>query len=853
MPLAPQDLNFFEEQMTDRRIHRILSRVAEVRQDEVSTSLLLFLYFFLITSSVYIIKPIKISLFLENLSFVRLPYAYLLTALLIGFVVSLNSKMLHVMKRHVYISISLIFFVTNLLLFWFFFRYRWPWLSMVYWFWADIFTATSVTQFWILVNDVYNPRQAKRLVGFLVSGGLLGGIAGALLASLLAKRFGTENLLLICPLWLFFCLFIVHFVSRQMPGEKKEEIEPPAAKRKPTIRYGKGFRLIRKNRHLLLLCGIMIAAIIVTTLIDFQFNSIVEGHFTESIDGEVVVRKDAMTSFLGTFFMGLLIFSYLLHVLLTNRILKDFGIRTALLIAPVFLLAGSLAVLFLPLIYLIYWGVLIKGADKSLAHSLNQSVRELLYIPVSPDIKYRAKVFIDMFVNKFAKGLGALLLLLFLSVFHLSVVQISLITTVFILLWITFNTMITREYVGIVKKSLRIKWEDADRFIGEKIDIDMTKLVFDTLESRKRSSVLYAMNLFDLVKREKMSPGLKRIISHKSDEIRAGSMDSLLELDGEALLPEMDDVLEDEDLDAQVKEILSLDVYQEVMRDHIDRIASRKSEEAEVAKMEAAKVLGMMEPSSSLPKSLKTLLRDDSPEVIRYAVESAGRLKRRDLIPFIIPHLCRPSTQRIASKALAEYGNKIVGTLKDYLGDPDENIRIRKAIPDILAKIGTQKAAYFLSLGLKSGGDDVESEIIEAMFKLKSKNPQIPFQEQTISSKTLSMIRRCYVILLEMDGLKADEKKAYLAKELEKNLARCLRHIFELLSLIYPKEDVIRAYQNISAGTRKTLDYSIELLDNMLKKETMEYLLPLIDDIPLEDKVRKCRKMLRSLEKKDLP
>lgn len=835
--------------MAKNRVQKLLSCFADIRAGEVSSSILLFIYFFLITSSVYIIKPVKISLFLKSLSFTRLPYAYLLTAVLIGFVVSLNSRLLHVMKRRVYISLSLVFFIVCLLLFWIFFRYNWQWLPLVYWFWADIFAVTSVTQFWILVNDIYNPRQAKRLIGFLVSGGLLGGVAGALLASFLAMQFGTENLLLICPLMLILCLVIITFISKYILGEKEEETQPAGDQEKPRVGYGKSLQLIRKNRHLLLLCGIMIAAFVVTTLIDFQFNSVVESHFTEAVGGEVLVRKDAMTSFLGIFFTGLLVFSYLLHVLLTSRILKNFGIRAALLVAPVLLLVGSVAIFFIPMLYLIYWGVLIKGADKSLAHSLNQSVRELLYIPVSPDIKYKAMVFIDMFINKSAKGLGALIILLLIFVFHLSVVRISLVTIIFLLVWIGLNLMITREYVGIVKKNLRIKWEDADKFIGEKIDIDITKLVFDTLESKKRSSVLYAMNLFDLIKRDKLSPALKRIISGKSDEIRAGSMDSLLELDGEALLPEMDDVLEEEDLDAQVKEIMSLDVYQELMKEHIDKIADEESKDAEVSKMEAAKVLGMMKPTSSLTHNLNELLRDKSPEVIRYAVESAGKLKRRDFVPLIIPHLGKPSIQRIASEALAEYGNKIVGTLKDYLGDKDEDIQIRKAIPDILANTGTQKAAYLLSLGLKRRDDDVESEIIEAMFKMKSKQPHIHFRDEIVLPETLRMIKKSYLILIEIDGMKGDEKKVSLAKELEKNMARSLKHIFELLSLVYAKEDVIKAYQNITAGTKKSIDYSIELLDNMLKKEMMEFLLPLIDDIPFEDKVRKCKKNMRSLER----
>ena len=61
--------------------------------------------------------------------------------------------------------------------------------------------------------------------------------------------------------------------------------------------------------------------------------------------------------------------------------------------------------------------------------------------------------------------------------------------------------------------------------------------------------------------------------------------------------------------------------------------------------------------------------------------------------------------------------------------------------------------------------------------------------------------------------------------------------------------DVMNAYQNICEGSRKNIDYSIELLDNMIRKDLMEYILPLVDDIPFEAKLKKIRKGLKSLEK----
>jgi hypothetical protein len=636
------------------------------------------------------------------------------------------------------------------------------------------------------------------------------------------------------------CLVLVIFLSGSKTLKGKVERKSAIGEKREKVGYKKSFQMFVQNRHLVILSGIMASAIIVTTLIDFQFNTVVKQNFAE---------LGTRTAFLGTFFTILLVFSYLLHVLTTDRILKNFGIRAAILITPIILLIGTLAVFFVPIAALIYWIVPLKGADKSLAHSLSQSVRELLYIPVAPEIKYKAKVFIDMFVNKLAKGFAAVLLLLCVTLLGITVKQISYVVVFFVFMWIRLNWMAAKEYVGIVKKNLHIKWQDADMFISDKIDLDMTKLVFDTLHNKQRSSVLYAMNVFDLIKSEKLSPELKRIVSSKCDEIRACSMDSLLELDGEALLPEMDDAIEEEHLDTQIKEIMSMDVYQKLMKEEIGKIVHKKNKESDVAKMEAAKVIGMMDPSSSLISHLTRLLKEDSSDVLRYAFESAGKLKKREFVPFIIAQLKNPAAGRVAGQALVEYGTKILGTLKDYLADSEEDIHTRKAIPDVMFRIGTQRAADLMAMELKKRSVQIESELIEALFKLRTKDPNVRFLHRRIEPELLSVIKKSYLILIEMHDLMSDERKANLVSDLENNLARSLKHVFELLSLIYPHEDILLAYQNISTGVKKSIDYSCELLDNILQKEWKDYIFLLIEDIPFDDKVKRCRKMLKDLEK----
>lgn len=841
--------------MTEGPLYRILRRLVDVKPEEARVALRMFFHFFMITASAYVIKAVNTSLFLQHAGAKNLPFAYLITAVMMGFVVSLNSRLLQRLNRRRYISLSLVFFIACLFLFWLLFdlghtKQIWEGWYTVYYFWSNIFLATSVTQFGILFNDIMQPRQARRLIGFFVNGGLLGGIVGSLLARFLAKPMGTHNLILLCPGFLVVCLWIVREVPKTQPDLVKETGRPEADQKKQKVGYLQSLKILTKHRYLVILSGLMMTGFVVSTLLDSQFNAVVERVYTTSAE---------KTVFMGTFSAGLLIASYLLNVLLTNRVLKNFGIRVALLVSPFVLTLGAGFLFFVPVTGLMIWAILVKGADKSLTHTFSQATRELLYIPIPPEIKYKAKVFIDMFINKLADGLAAVLLLALVATgFSLekpvslrTMEAISVLVLGFIVIWIVLCFLIIKEYVGIVRKNLRVKWPDADKFVAEKIDVDMTKLVFDTLESRQRSSVLYAMNMFDLIKNEKISPELKKILAFKSSEVQACALDTLLGLDGEALVPAMDDALEEESLDQEIREIMSMDVYQELMKEHIDKVTSRAGGEPEVSQMEVAKILGIMDPASPLIQNLARLLKHESPEVVRYALESAGKQKKREFVPLIVSHLTKPALREVAVQTLIAYGGQITGTLRDYLVDPDVDIVIRKAIPDILARIGHQRAADLLAAELPKGRKDVEAEMIEAMYKMKSLHPRVEFRDREILPQIRRLIKKSYILLNEFNEVKKDKQRAVLAEDLEKNFGRALKQIFELLSLVYAHDDMIRAYQNICSGSRKSIDYSVELLDNMLKKEIKEALLPLIDDIPLEDKARSAKRFLKALEKSE--
>jgi AAA family ATP:ADP antiporter len=869
--------------MAKSRLYRILSRIIDIRPGEEIIASLLFLYFFFIMCPYYIIKPYRDAKYIIKEGSEYLPIAYLTTAIVVGIVVAFYSRLQARVPRRVLIILCLVFFMVTCLISQRLFvkEEKFAWMPLVFWVWANLFIVVLGTQFWMLVNDVFNPREAKRLIGFFGSGGLLGGIFGALLTGFLGRKY-PDNLLLIAFGILILSIFVVNLIfiwqrRKGSPDDKAEKKDKEKGVKPAKVGFIDCFNTVRKNHYLTLLAVVVILTFIVATFIDYQSKTVIDIHED---------RMDEMTSLFGYFHAALLVIPFLISMFMTSGIIKRFGIRSTLLLFPLLLLLCAFGIGIWPVFG---WALAIKTSDKSLSFSLNQFTRELLYIPILPELKYKAKVFIDMFLNRFAKGLGALILMIFLIPFFRDFTQPSLMqkaeilekpgvlettdesqrideselvdkrirrvrfasafSVVFIFAWIFFNLKVSKEYTKTVKKKLEIKWDRADRMVAEKMDVDYTKLVFDTIESRNRSSILYAMHIFDLIKQDKLTPEVKKLISYKSDEVKASSLGGLFESGETALLPETDEIIGEDVLEKEIGEIMALDVYQEVMKSYVENALRDESLESETAKMEVAKAIGLMGSESPLAEKLGELLWDESPEVSKYALESAAKLRKKEYVPALIKKLFNPITREDASVALEKYGDRVIGALSDYLSDRDEDVELRRGTTSVLARIGTQDAGDCLMWELEEGKGEIDTELIDALDRIRCEKPGVQFREDIVETKILREIKKYCLTFIKHFGTKSKRKKAEKTKSLPEELNVSLMNVFKLLGLIYLREDIMRAYQNIQVGTKDSVDYAIELLDNTLKKEMREIILPLMEELALEERVKRCRSCLKNFSK----
>jgi AAA family ATP:ADP antiporter len=822
-----------------------------IKSGEGKLAFLLFSYFFLITCPHTIIKALRTTDLLVKMGVGALPLAYLSAAVVTGLVVLLHARIQFKVSIQVLIISSLVFFALSGLLLQLVFQTRYgrtsALLPYIYWVWASILIIVLMTHFWMTVNGILNPREAKRLIGLVSSGGILGGVVGGFLAGFLTRGNLAVLLLPLACLFLFACVFVVRTIFRFQQKQLSAPLRRPAGKQQPgtpKVGFKDSWDAVRKNSYLVLIAAVVSIGVIVSTLIEFQFFSATDAHYTNAKD---------IQAFLGFFFAFLTIFAFFFNAFLTGNLLKKLQMKS-LLVTPVILFLGSLVVLVSP--FALLPAIFIKGSDESLAFSLNQSTREILYIPIFSDLKFKVKPFIDMFICRFAKVVAALSLLVFAllldkEVKYLTPVfdpglakNLSWIIIAFLIPWTVFALKIGKMYLKAIVENIPRMRDRGDRTVTEQLDVDYIKQVFDMVDSRNRSAVLYAMNLFDLLEQNKLTPEIKEMISEKSGEVKGSSLSGLFDAEGAAGFQETADEISRADLVTNIREIMSMDAYQQLIKLHAEKVFE-ESKKSEIEKMELAKAIGLMPPDAPLVENLGKLISDDSPDVSGYAIKSAARLLKVEHIPAIIQKLGNPLTREDAISALHKYGRPAINALEKYLTDKNRDLASRTAAVEVLARIGSQEAAGILAKELEQEDRDLDSSVIDALDRIRSEKAGVRFPAQHVQRKIYSLIQAYCREFLDLQQLGPGDKNAERRRQLERHLEISLADIFKLLGLSYPHEDILKAWQNLQTQSRNSVAFAIELLDNTLKKEMKDLILPLVEDMPPSERLKKFKKILK--------
>jgi AAA family ATP:ADP antiporter len=211
----------------------------------------------------------------------------------------------------------------------------------------------------------------------------------------------------------------------------------------------------------------------------------------------------------------------------------------------------------------------------------------------------------------------------------------------------------------------------------------------------------------------------------------------------------------------------------------------------------------------------------------------------------LIDRLDTPALTKDAADVLAGCGDRVVGTLRDYLVDPEVRLTLRREIPDVLLRIGTPAVVHALLENLITSDATLRFRIISALNKLRSEHAE-EFNQQIVETALVAEIMghyRSYEIL-GMLGPGAGSDDA-VTRGLRDSMNQELERIFRLLQLLVPDQDIHSAYVGMQSRNPLIHDEALELLDNVLRPQLRALLVPLIDsEVSAEERMRLAHPLL---------
>ena len=369
---------------------RLLQKIVDVRAEEVRALFLGFIYFFLILSSYYVIRPIRddfgVAGGVENL-----PLMFTATLLVMLIANALFSSLVARFSRRRFIPIAYRFLIANLLIFFVLLlvisKAHQVWLGRAFFVWTSVFNLFVVSVFWAFMVDVFNTDQGKRLFGFISVGGTLGAIVGAALTATLVRKVGTLYLLLIAAVLL------------ELGAQCVRRFPTPSDTKRPESPVGgsiwAGIAHSFRSPYLLGICAYMLLYSITSTILYFQQVGIAARVFTD---------RAARTAFFAEVDLVVNILTILAQLFITGRLLKWFGVGATLAILPALSVLGFISIGIAPALTLLVVFLTLRRAGN---FAFARPARETLFTVISREDKYKAKNAIDTVVYRTGDQIGA--------------------------------------------------------------------------------------------------------------------------------------------------------------------------------------------------------------------------------------------------------------------------------------------------------------------------------------------------------------------------------------------------------------------------------------------------------------
>jgi ATP:ADP antiporter, AAA family len=858
---------------------RLVSPIVHLRHGEAITVLLMFAYSFLAMAGYNMIKPVTRGLFIEKLGAENLPWIQFGAGIVIGLIMQTYTRVISLAPRRWMIPITLSGIVILMTAFYFMFV-SYPTnrgVAVGFYLFGLIIGILLISQFWTLANDVYDPRQAKRIFGFIGAGSSLGGFAGATMTSTIVDNIGTNGVLLISAATLALCTITVMFLVKREPNAGRSDASKTGEE--ASVSGSQAIKLLRSSRHLQTIAMVIGFAAIGAAIIEQQLNM-------AAAAAKGASNVDGVTAFLAQITAYLSLAGFAVQVLLTSRIHRMLGIGFALMILPV---VDSTTGLLMLMNGALWTAGLARIMDTSLRYTVDKTTREVLFLPLPVDIKYQAKPFIDVTVDRVSKGLGALMLLVLVQPWGLQWdwQKLSYASITMMIIWGAFALTARREYLKAFRRSIEQQDVKPSDIRTEAADLASIETLVTELAHPDARRVVYAIDLLDsLDKRNLVTPlllrhdspevraralriaeatgpegadrwatSVQRALTDPDSNVRVAAVGALAAVRSEAAANVMRPYLSNSDpalVIAAASALASSPVHTdiEIAEDTLRRFAEDTRDQSAHLRVQVARVLGEVQ-NPSFRALLMPLMRDSNIEVAQAAIMSAKTLGAGDFlfVPGLVSLLRNRRLKAAARDVLVSYGEQVVPTLAYFMRDPDEDVWVRRHVPSTLALLPSAASVSALTTALEDPDGFMRFKAATALSDIRRSHPDLAIDQAQVSKQILAEAARAFNALTLHYNLFVGgglDKNSLLALTLNEKYQRAYNRMFLMLALVHPPSDIYAVRTTLEIGEGRAVSGAIEYLDNVLKGDVRRRVMLLVEDMPQDERMRKGNVIYRT-------
>ncbi len=417
----------------------VLDRIFGLERHEYVAVAWSFAYFFCVLSSYYIIRPVREEMAVGS-GPNTIPYLFIGTFVVMIFATTAFGWVASRFPRRTFLPWVYLFFISNMLIFWFVFSQsidadrEYIWLGRIFFVWVSVFNLFVVSVFWSFMADIYTREQGRRLFGLITSGGSIGALVGSVITSSLIIKVGFQNLLPISAVVLLVAVLCIGRLKDWVHREHEDEIDQTVESDKPL--GGNPLagitHLLSSNYFLGIAFMSLIASLLGTALYMFR---------AELIE-TAILSPNARTQFFSNMNVAQNALALIAQMFLVKQVVTRFGIGRSLFLFPFASIIGFAILAMEPTLMAV---AVLDVVRRGLGFGFAKPSTDMLYSVVTPEEKYKTKNAIDTAVYRGNDVIGSWSVKL-LSMIGMGMAAISVVMLPFALVSAAVALWLGRDY-----------------------------------------------------------------------------------------------------------------------------------------------------------------------------------------------------------------------------------------------------------------------------------------------------------------------------------------------------------------------------------------------------------------------